>query len=73
VPKQAAAIRFEDPRLPLMMAAPFRRENARRQNRPFVMVEPRTGTLLLWESFLRHDVPVNRAKGMRISLSFNYA
>jgi uncharacterized protein (TIGR02466 family) len=73
VPRHASALRFEDPRLPLMMAAPSRRANARRENKPFVTVEPRAGTLLLWESFLRHDVPLNRARGTRISLSFNYA
>lgn len=73
VPKHASAIRFEDPRLPLMMAAPSRRARARRENKPFVTVEPKRGTLLLWESFLRHDVPLNRARGTRISLSFNYA
>src|SRR5690349_14617089 len=72
LPKKASAIRFEDPRLPMMMAAPSRRDGARLENRSFVTVEPKAGTLLLWESFLRHDVPLNRAKGMRISVSFNY-
>jgi uncharacterized protein (TIGR02466 family) len=73
VPKGGAAIRFEDPRLAMMMAAPPRRENAARANRAFVTVAPKSGTLLLWESFLRHDVPENGAKGARISVSFNYA
>jgi len=27
---------------------------------------------LLWESWLRHEVPLNRARGERISISFNY-
>lgn len=73
VPKGASAIRFEDPRLALMMAAPPKRERASRANQTFVTVEPKPGTLLLWESFLRHDVPPNAAKGARISVSFNYA
>ena len=72
VPQGASAIRFEDPRLPLMMAAPARRQNAARTNRTFVTVEPRERTLLLWESFLRHEVPQNSARGKRISISFNY-
>jgi len=72
VPKAAAAIRFEDPRLPLMMAAPPRRENAALSNRTFVTVSPKSGTLLLWESFVRHEVPRNQARGNRISVSFNY-
>ena len=73
LPKGASAIRFEDPRLPLMMAAPQRRANAARDNRQFVTVEPRPGTILLWESWLRHEVPLNAARGSRISVSFNYS
>ena len=33
---------------------------------------PAEGMLLLWESWLRHEVPLNRAQGNRISVSFNY-
>jgi len=73
LPKNASALRFEDPRLPLMMAAPVRRENAKRDNLSFVSIVPRPGTLLLWESFVRHEVPQNPARGKRISISFNYA
>jgi len=72
-PRGAAAIRFEDPRLAMMMAAPAKRAKAARETRTFVGVAPRPGTLLLWESFLRHEVPPNGAKGHRISISFNYA
>jgi uncharacterized protein (TIGR02466 family) len=71
-PKGAGAISFEDPRLPLMMAAPPRRKAARAQDRSFVKVTPRAGTLLLWESWLRHGVQANAARGPRISVSFNY-
>jgi uncharacterized protein (TIGR02466 family) len=73
VPDGAGAIRFEDPRLPLMMAAPPRRRKARDENRLFATVAPRAGTLLLWESWLRHEVPFNGAQEQRISVSFNYA
>ena len=72
VPKGASAIRFEDPRLGLMMAAPPRQPKARIANRTFVDVIPKSGTLLLWESWLRHEVPENKARRDRISLSFNY-
>lgn len=72
VPKGAGAIRFEDPRLPHMMAAPPRKAKARLENRTFVSIEPKPGTLLLWESFLRHEVPANHARSERISVSFNY-
>jgi uncharacterized protein (TIGR02466 family) len=73
VPRGASAIRFEDPRLAMMMAAPPKRETARRANQSFVTIVPKPGTLLLWESFLRHEVPQNAARGTRISVSFNYA
>lgn len=73
VPPGASAIRFEDPRLAMMMAAPMRRATARRANRTFLDIAPRPGTVLLWESWLRHEVPLNRAREPRISVSFNYA
>jgi uncharacterized protein (TIGR02466 family) len=73
VPRGASTIKFEDPRLAMMMAAPQKKERAKRQNQTFVAVEPRVGTLLLWESFVRHEVPLNRAAGQRISVSFNYS
>ncbi len=72
VPKGASAIRFEDPRLGLMMAAPPRKATARIANRTFVDIKPKPGTVLLWESWLRHEVPVNKARTKRVSLSFNY-
>jgi uncharacterized protein (TIGR02466 family) len=65
-PKGSGAIRFEDPRLPLMMAAPPRADT-------FVAVEPRPGLLLLWESWLRHEVLPGTGKGERLSISFNFA
>ena len=40
---------------------------------PYAYLQPQAGTLLVWESWLRHEVPVNAAKSDRISLSFNYA
>lgn len=73
VPEGASAIRFEDPRLGLMMAAPPRRPNAPRALQSFVAAEPKAGTVLLWESWLRHEVLPNAAKSARISISFNYA
>jgi uncharacterized protein (TIGR02466 family) len=65
VPPKSGAIRFEDPRLPLMMAAPPRAET-------FVAVQPRPGLLLMWESWLRHEVLAGTGKGERLSISFNF-
>jgi len=73
VPKGAGAIRFEDPRLPLMMAAPTRSKDAALEVQPFVTVEPRPGLLLLWESWLRHEVLAGTGRGERLSISFNFA
>jgi uncharacterized protein (TIGR02466 family) len=72
VPPKSGTIRFEDPRLPMLMAAPAKKPNARPENRSFVDVAPKPGMLLLWESWLRHGVEPNRARGRRISVSFNY-
>jgi uncharacterized protein (TIGR02466 family) len=55
-----------------MMAAPPRRARAPREAQTFVAIAPKSGTLLLWESWLRHEVPVNTATAERISVSFNY-
>jgi len=72
-PPGSGAIRFEDPRLTMLMAAPPRRKNSRLENRTFVDVTPKPGMLLLWESWLRHGVETNTSKGQRISVSFNFA
>ena len=47
-----------------MMAAPARADT-------FVAIEPRSGLLLMWESWLRHEVLAG--KGERLSISFNFA
>jgi len=73
VPANSGAIRFEDPRLPLMMAAPPRRSNAPEALQTFVTVDPRPGLLLMWESWLRHEVLPGRGNGERLSISFNFA
>lgn len=71
VPPGSGALKLEDPRLAMMMAAPPRRARARAHNRNFIYVEPKPGLLLLWESWLRHEVAPNRAAEPRISVSFN--
>jgi uncharacterized protein (TIGR02466 family) len=73
VPQGSGAIRFEDPRLPLMMAAPQRRKDAGDELSPFVTVEPHSGLLLMWESWLRHEVLPGRGRRERLSISFNFA
>ncbi len=73
IPDGSAGLRFEDPRLGLMMGAPLRRSDARTELKPFVTEFPKPGMLLLWESFLRHEVLRHDGTSPRLSASFNYA
>ncbi len=72
LPEGSKAIKFEDPRLAMMMAAPPRLKDAAEHLKQFVYIAPEVGDVLLWESFLRHEVPMNMAEDDRISVSFNY-
>lgn len=72
-PPGAGAIRFEDPRLAMMMAAPLRTSSAPEPLRTFIDVAPEPGLLLMWESWLRHEVRPGTARGERLSISFNFA
>jgi uncharacterized protein (TIGR02466 family) len=73
VPPGAGRLKLEDPRLPLMMAAPQRLPDAADDLATFVYAEPTPGSVLLWESWLRHEVTPGTAKQDRISISFNYS
>ena len=72
VPAGSGALKLEDLRLPMMMAAPPRRVDAPEELRTFVYAEPQPGSVFLWESWLRHEVVPGTGKGERISISFNY-
>lgn len=73
VPRGAPGIKFEDPRLERFMAAPPRLAHARRENRPWVSLPARAGALVLFESWLRHEVAPNPLAHERVSISFNYS
>ncbi|MGO4705565.1 TIGR02466 family protein [Microvirga sp. 2MCAF38] len=73
IPDGASALKLEDPRLGFMMAAPPRKAKAKPENKQFAYIKPAPGSVLLWESWLRHEVPLNEAESERISVSFNYA
>src|SRR5476651_1469361 len=72
VPKGAGTLKVEDPRLSRLMATPPRRSNLPPRMRAFVQVPARSGDLVLFESWLRHEVPPARYSGDRVSISFNY-
>ena len=73
MPDGASALKLEDPRSARMMAAPARKNGARRDLQTFTYEKPKVGDVLLWESWLRHEVPMNMFEDDRISVSFNYA
>ena len=73
MPTGVSSIKFEDPRLPMMMAAPKRKPKIRNELRNFIYISPEVGDVLLWESWLRHEVPMNMSDDERISISFNYS
>ena len=72
VPPGAGALKLEDPRLPMMMAAPTRLDDAPEALKSFVYADPAPGSVFLWESWLRHEGVPGTGKGDRISVSFNY-
>jgi uncharacterized protein (TIGR02466 family) len=72
MPEGTSALKLEDPRLPMMMLAPITKKDAPEALQRFVYVRPQVGEVLLWESWLRHDVPMNMTENDRISVSFNY-
>lgn len=72
MPAGTSALKLEDPRSAMMMAAPERARDAREELRKFIYIAPSVGDVLLWESWLRHEVPMNMADDDRISVSFNY-
>lgn len=71
-PRGCPGLKFEDPRLAQFMAAPPRKANCRPAHRPWTILPAEAGKLVLFESWLRHEVPPNAMKSERISISFNY-
>lgn len=71
-PKNASSLRFEDPRLASFMARPPHRTPVRKANETSVRYPAKAGNVILFESWLRHEVAANRAAGQRVSISFNY-
>lgn len=72
VPAGAAGLKFEDPRLDRFMAAPPRKAGAPADLQSWYTVPARAGQVVLFESWLRHEVPPNPSSGERVSISFNF-
>ena len=73
VPTGAGQIKFEDPRVPMMMAAPKLSPDAPSAQKRFFYISPSAGDVLMWESWLRHEVMASQSELARISISFNYS
>jgi uncharacterized protein (TIGR02466 family) len=71
-PRGAGCLKIEDPRIASFMTSPPRAARARLENQRFHEFQPQPGQLILFESWLKHEVPQNRSKKERISVSFNY-
>jgi uncharacterized protein (TIGR02466 family) len=71
-PPGCPGLKFEDPRLDRFMAAPPRRPDAQPAHRAHVTYPAEAGQVILFESWLRHEVATNRVEAERISISFNY-
>jgi len=79
VPKGSSPIKFEDPRLGFFMNSPLVKTSAPEPRQRFYKIFSNAGDLVLFESWLRHEVPPmppSRSKSKneepRISISFNY-
>jgi uncharacterized protein (TIGR02466 family) len=72
-PRGCSGLKFEDPRLDRFMASPPRKPRARRENKVWVTIPAEQGNLVLFESWLRHEVAPNPTEAERVSVSFNYS
>ncbi len=71
-PRRCSGLKFEDPRLACFMAAPPRINDPRPPNQQFVTYPAEAGKVILFESWLRHEVPASQVQSERISISFNF-
>jgi uncharacterized protein (TIGR02466 family) len=70
-PRGCSGLKFEDPRLSQLMAAPSRKSGSKKQQ-AHVTYPAKTGQVILFESWLRHEVGASRIDQERVSISFNY-
>jgi uncharacterized protein (TIGR02466 family) len=72
-PRGCPGLKLEDPRLDRFMAAPPRRADCQPASRPWITLPAEAGQVVLFESWLRHEVPPNPKPAERVSVSFNYS
>jgi uncharacterized protein (TIGR02466 family) len=69
-PKGSGGFKIEDPRIQSLMAAPPKKGVSK--NSTYQTIVPEAGSLVLFESWLKHEVTKNESNQERISVSFNY-
>lgn len=72
VPQGSSPLKLEDPRMGLLMASPPRRRKAPVREQNYLLIEAKAGEFILFESWMRHEVPPHRGAKPRLSVSFNY-
>ena len=72
VPPRSSPLKIEDPRMGLLMAAPPRKTSAPANQQNYLKIAPKAGEFILFESWMRHEVPPHRGKQTRLSVSFNF-
>jgi uncharacterized protein (TIGR02466 family) len=72
VPRDSGSFKIEDPRISSFMGSPPRKSGCRKENRRYIDISCKPGEVLLFESWLKHEVPANRSEEDRVSVSFNY-
>lgn len=70
VPRGSSALKFEDPRYSSYMSRPAMVTKAKNQTHH--SLKANSSDVILFESWLRHEVPINHSIQPRISISFNY-
>lgn len=72
MPAGAPGIKFEDPRIGSLMIRPQIRPKARPEFQNYITLRPLPGQVVLFESWVKHEVPPHHGKSPRISVSFNF-
>lgn len=72
-PPSSVPLKLEDPRMNFYMNAPVREHSTLASKELYHLVQAKAGDFVLFESWLKHEVPPNQSKKPRISISFNYS
>lgn len=71
-PTKSAPLKLEDPRMSFYMHTPLKRIKANQENSHYFQVPAKAGQFVLFESWLRHEVPPNQSSSPRLCISFNF-